>query len=76
MASRFRLQIVDADTGQIVVGNLMPGRGRDDERELVGRVLARVQAAGVGVLRSEARVLEAVRTAMIRVFQDEKDRVR
>lgn len=72
MASRFRLQIVDIDTRQIVVGGLEPDFRSGSERDLIERVVACAQRKRVGFGRTEAHCLNAFRDAMIETFMETK----
>lgn len=74
MASEYGLLVVHIPTGQIVVPVMAPGRS-PGELDLVERIVARAQAKGVGLLRSESHALDAMRTAMLDEFQAVKDRV-
>lgn len=74
MTDRFGLQIVNLRTGEIVVGPIRPGR--EEEHDLIDRVVGRAQTKGVGALRTEAHVLSAFRQAMTDTFMEAKRRVR
>jgi hypothetical protein len=70
MASRFRLQVVNLDTGRVVEW----APGQQVERDLVTELCARVAAKGVGVGRSTAHVVEDVRTALQDLLRRPQDR--
>lgn len=66
MARRFGLQIVDLDTGDVVVGKILPVM--HEKHDFVDRIVKRVEAKGIGLGRTKAHGLEAVRAALVDEF--------
>jgi len=72
VVSDYRLQVVQASTGKVVKG-WQPGD--KVETDLVDELVDRAKAKGVGLFRSEARVLGGVREAFGEMLLDLKGRV-
>ena len=70
--SSYRLQIVDAKTGQVAQG-WQPGD--KTEIDLVDDLCGRLKGSGIGVFRTEAKVIEAVRSEFQAMILDLKRRV-
>lgn len=70
--SAYRIQVVSVDTGKPVYG-WQPGDRV--ETDLIGELCSRVQSKGVGVFKSEKKVLEATRQALAELLMDLKGRV-
>lgn len=73
MASRYRLDIVDIETGRAVV-SVPPGKA--EERDLVDLIVSGVRARGVGWFQGEAKVVAAVRAVLEDVLRRAKREVR
>lgn len=71
-ASRYRLQIIDTLTGHVALG-WRPGD--QVESDLIGDLVERTRALGVGLGRTEAHVLADVRQAFAELIHDLKRRV-
>lgn len=71
MASEYRLQIVQRDTGKVV--EWAPGLAA--EVELVENFCARLKAKGVGLGTSEAHVLADARAAFGELLHDLKAQI-
>lgn len=72
MASAYRVQIVDADTGDVVY-HAYPGL--QAEAELIANLQTRVRAKGVGIGRTEAHVIQDVGAAFVELLHDLKSGV-
>lgn len=70
--SQFRLQIVDAKTGQVAKGWQPADRV---EMDLVEDLCTRLKGRGIGMFRTEAKVLETVRGAFAEMLLELKRRV-
>ena len=70
--SRYRLQVIDAMTGELVMG-WQPGDRV--ELEMAADLAQRVKAKGVGVFRTEAHVLTDLRAAFGEMLYELKRRV-
>lgn len=70
--SAFRLQIVDAKTGYVTKGWEPGGKV---ETDLVEELCGRLKGRGIGVFKTEAKVLEAVRAEFQAMLLDLKRRV-
>jgi hypothetical protein len=70
MASNYRLQIVDIRDGEVVRWKA----GAPIESDLVQELCDRLQKKGVGWFRSEAKVLEAVKSEFSGVVWDLKSK--
>lgn len=73
MASRFKLQIVEKATGDIVLG-LEPGS--KIETDLIEDFMRRLKGYGVGMFKSEAKVEAAATRAWEELLYDLKRLVR
>lgn len=73
MPSRYQLQIVQLDTGRVVVA--WPP-GREEERDLIAAIVEGVRARGVGWFQGEAKVTQAVREVVESVLMNAKRQVR
>lgn len=71
--SAYVLQVAEKGSGK-VVASWPPGL--EQERDLIAAIVSRVRARGVGVFRTEARVLEAVRDAIEQGVMDLKLQVK
>ena len=71
MVSEFKIQVVHVTSGKVV--SWAPGL--EVEKQFETELLERVKAKGVGVLRTEAHVLEDVRTALKELLFELKSRV-
>ena len=69
--SEYRLQIVREDGAAVT---FRPGT-RSEEGDFVGAVTARIVAKGVGLMKTEAQVKEAIRAGFTEVFADLKRNV-
>ena len=70
--SRYRLQIIDAQTGEVVIGWQPNDRV---ETELSEELLRRVKDRGVGLFRTEAQVLASLRQCFSDMLYELKGRV-
>ena len=61
MASQFIIQVVYKKTGE-VIKSWLPGERV--EKDIEDEVIGRIQAKGVGFLKTEAKVLASVREAL------------
>jgi hypothetical protein len=73
MASQYRIQVYDTQSGR-VVASWLPGA--EDEQDMIADIAERVRAQGVGVFRTEARVVAAVYQALADGLYAMKERVR
>lgn len=69
MASAYRVQIVDHETGEVVHAW---APGLEVEVELIENLKRRVQAKGVGLTRTTQHVLEDIDAAMRELLHDLK----
>jgi hypothetical protein len=72
MASAYRVQIIDAETGKVVYHE---HPGLRAEAELIANLQGRVRAKGVGIGRSEDQVVARVAEAMHELLLDLKQTI-
>lgn len=73
MSSLYLIRVVERDSGETVVSSWTPGSVV--EKDLIEELVQRVRDKGVGVLRTEAHVIEDVRSALRELLLDLKKRV-
>lgn len=74
MASKFRLQIIDTITGNVVAGGIEPGRR--EELDFISDIVQRTLAKGVGFFRTENHVAEDLYDAIEEAILELKKTVR
>lgn len=72
MAHRYLWQVVEEGSDAVC---RLPAGGRI-ERDIVADVLTRAQAKGIGVFRTEARVLAAIETSLTEVLSELRKEVK
>lgn len=73
LVSDFRLQVIHAATGKPVLDPWHPGSAI--ETDLVDDLAARLKGKGIGYFKTEAKVLEGLRSAFVEMLYDLKRRV-